>query len=35
MSLYDSAQLGVLGSFAGELEDRKMGGYPQVALDRD
>lgn len=34
MSLYDTAQLGVLGSFAGELDDRKLVGYPQ-SLDRD
>lgn len=34
MSLYDTAQLGVLGSFAGEMDERKLAGYPQ-ALDRD
>lgn len=32
MSLYDTAQLGVLGQF-GDLEDRKLA-YPQ-AMDRD
>lgn len=34
MSLYDTAQMGVLGSFGGDLEDRKLVGYPQT-LDRD
>lgn len=34
MSLYDTAQLGVLGSFGADLEERKLAGYPQ-ALDRD